>query len=145
MPITKRLLRHVAVEIARGDRRCRRDAKHTIRPGSPCLTIQEPGTPFKRSYCAECALPMLKLCAADLRTIRDALYPMGVPVQVSQPSKEPRTLGEALVQKNRATARRQMIVREEITQTQPEQPTTGSELLPEQTPERLRKAANFRQ
>lgn len=101
MPTVKRVIRHVDVDIARGERRCRRDANHTIRPGSRCLTIQEPGTPFKRSYCAECALPILKQCAMDLRSIRDALYPNGVPVQHS-PIKAAATLGETLVEKNKA-------------------------------------------
>lgn len=100
MPTVKRVIRHVAVDIARGERRCRRDANHTIRPGSRCLTIQEPGTPFKRSYCSECALPILKQCAMDLRSIRDALYPHGIPVQQA-PVKAPTTIGEALVEKNK--------------------------------------------
>lgn len=101
MPTVKRVIRHVDVEIARGERRCRRDANHTIKPGSRCLTIQEPGTPFKRSYCSECALPILKQCAMDLRSIRDALYPHGIPVQ-HVPVKVPTTLGEALVEKNKS-------------------------------------------
>jgi len=98
MAVIKRIIKHVGVEIARGDRRCRRDASHTIRPGNRCLTIQDDGTPFKRSYCAECALPILKLCASELRQIRDGLYPHGIPI--ARPAAEP-TVGEALVAKNR--------------------------------------------
>jgi hypothetical protein len=99
MPVTKRLLKHIDVEVARGDRRCRRDRSHVIRPGHRCLTIQEEGTPFKRSYCAECALPILVLCAANLREIRDGLYPDGLPNKRTEPHEE--TVGEALVAKNR--------------------------------------------
>jgi len=98
MPGIKRIIKHVGVDLARGDRRCRRDASHTIKPGKYCLVIQDDGTPFKRSYCAECALPILKLCAAELRQIRDALYPHGIVAQ--PPSQEP-TIGAALVAKNR--------------------------------------------
>lgn len=97
MPVVKRIIKHVGVEIARGARRCRRDASHTIRPGMPCLTIHDEGTPFKRNYCSECALPILKLCAADLRDIRDALYPEGIPKP--EPVKEA-GIGEAIVAKN---------------------------------------------
>lgn len=104
MAVIKRILKHVGVEIARGDRRCRRDASHTIRPGNRCLTIQDDGTPFKRSYCAECALPILKLCATELRGIRDGLYPHGLPI--ARPVAEP-TVGEALVAKNRRSRKKQ--------------------------------------
>lgn len=100
MPVTKRLLKHVDVEIARGDRKCRRDRTHTIHPGNRCLTIQDEGTPYKRSYCSECALPILKLCAMNLREIRDGLYPQGLPVPVQEPEE---AIGKALVEKNRKT------------------------------------------
>ncbi len=106
MAVIKRIIKHVSVDIARGDRRCRRDAKHTIRPGKPCLTIQDEGTPFKRSYCAECALPILKLCASELRQIRDALYPQGI---AAAPEIPEQSVGQALVAKNRKSRQSKVV------------------------------------
>ena len=120
MPVTKRIIKHVGVEIARGARRCRRDGSHTIRPGMPCLTIHDEGTPFKRNYCDQCALPILKQCASDLRDIRDALYPEGIPKPV--PAKEA-GIGDALVAKNQQsrtkTAEKKMAVTSEAVQEVP--------------------------
>lgn len=79
MPSIKRILKHVSVEVARGSRQCRRDKSHRIHPGQVCLTISDDGSPYKRSYCKECALPILKHCASDLRQIKDALYPAASP------------------------------------------------------------------
>jgi hypothetical protein len=70
---------------------------------------------------------------------------MGIPVQTNQTPDKPRTLGETLVEKNRAIAKRQMIVKEEIMLTHDDQPTSSNNTTLEQTPERLRKVANFRQ
>ena len=120
------------------------DAKHTIRPGTPCLTIQEPGTPFKRSYCAQCFAHAEAVCQ---RTASHTRCPLskGIPVQTNQTPDKPRALGETLVEKNRAIAKRQMIVKEEIMLTHDDQPTSSNNTTLEQTPERLRKVANFRQ
>lgn len=153
MPITKRIIRHVGVETARGDRKCRRDQDHTIRTGTRCLTIHEPGTPFKRSYCAECALPILKLCAMDLRTIRDGLYPMGIPINSDNPDKQSQiaqpqsaTLGEALVAKNR-NRRETMTVNRDLQSHQTAAPreiisheTASNELPPVEIPQRLQRS-----
>ncbi len=100
MPKIRRILKHVEVEIARGNRRCRRNRQHQIPAGTPCLVIQDDSGPFKRSYCRECALPILKQCAADLRHFRDVLY--GSPSQQQQQQSIPASspLGQALLDAN---------------------------------------------
>ena len=92
------VLRHVKVEVAGGTRRCRRNRSHAVVRGEPCLVIQDDGTPFAKSYCSKCALPILKQCAADLRAIRDNLY--GGPVVAGSESKH-ETLGATLVKANK--------------------------------------------
>lgn len=101
MPTIRRILKHIAVEQARGTRRCRRDRNHRIAAGEHCLSIQDDGSPFSKSYCARCALPILKQCAADLRTIRDGLY--GGPV-VAEHETDEGSLGTTLVEANRKRA-----------------------------------------
>lgn len=71
----RQILKHVSTEVAQGKRRCRRNQNHSILMGDPCLVIQDDQGPYRKSYCHECALPILKLCAHDLRQIRDVLYP----------------------------------------------------------------------
>jgi hypothetical protein len=75
MAKVRQILKHVNVEVAKGKRRCRRNRVHTILAGEPCLVIRDDAGPYSRNYCRECALPILKLCAADLRRFRDVLYP----------------------------------------------------------------------
>ncbi len=75
MAKVRQILKHVSVEIAKGSRRCRRNRNHAILAGEPCLVIRDDAGPWSRNYCRECALPILKLCAADLRGFRDVLYP----------------------------------------------------------------------
>ena len=94
----RQVIRHVSVEFAKGDRRCRRNKSHTISAGSPCLAIQEPGGPFKKCYCAECALPILRQCASDLRGIRNDLY--GPDFDGRKPAQET-AVGRQLVKNNR--------------------------------------------
>jgi len=74
MAKTRQILKHVRVEVARGSRRCRRNKDHKIRLGEVCLVINDEGSPYPKSYCRDCALPILKLCAQDLRRCRDVLY-----------------------------------------------------------------------
>ncbi|REJ90434.1 MAG: hypothetical protein DWQ34_17495 [Planctomycetota bacterium] len=75
MAKVRQILKHVHVEIAKGTRRCRRNRDHRIRAGEPCLVIRDDAGPYSKNYCRECALPILKLCAADLRRFRDVLFP----------------------------------------------------------------------
>ncbi len=103
MSKVRQVIRHVTVETARGERGCRRNRKHRIASGQPCLVIQEQGTPYKKSYCAECALPILKQCAADLRSIRDLLY--GPDFRVKKTIPERQSLGAQLVEANRQRSR----------------------------------------
>lgn len=98
----RRIIRHVDVEYAKGTRGCKRNKSHSIPAGSPCLVIFDPGTPFKKCYCAECALPILKQCAADLREIRDSLYGG----QLSSVEAIDQAEGEALVKANRKRAQK---------------------------------------
>lgn len=74
MAQVRQMLKHVHVESAKGRRACRRNRNHLIARGSPCLVIRDDGAPFTRTYCQDCALPILKRCAADLRLFRDTLY-----------------------------------------------------------------------
>lgn len=92
-------MNHVDTEVARGVRRCKRNRNHIIRKGEPCLMIQDLGTPYRKSYCRECAFAILKQCGADLRNIRDVLYPELSPKLIAQPepdsSKQPAKLSLA--------------------------------------------------
>jgi len=74
MAQVRQILKHVHVESAKRRRSCRRNRTHLIARGSPCLVIRDDGAPFTRTYCQDCALPILKRCAADLRLCRDELY-----------------------------------------------------------------------
>ena len=94
----RRILKHVEVDVAHGARRCRRNKDHTIAAGEMCLAIREDGLPYSKSYCKECALPILKQAAADLRGIRDAMFP-----ELRKPDSPvpQRDLGTTLVVANR--------------------------------------------
>lgn len=99
MGTIRRILKHVEVEIARGTRRCRRHKDHRIDPGEACLSIREEGLPFSKSYCKACSLLILKQSAADLRAIRDVLFPeLQPPIPTVSPSPD---LGQTLVVANR--------------------------------------------
>ena len=82
MAQVRQILKHIRVEHSKGRRRCRRNRTHEIVRGEPCLIIRDDGAPFTRTYCRTCALPILKLCASDLRDCRDTLY--GPPVVNAQ-------------------------------------------------------------
>ena len=112
MAQVRRIIRHVDVEFAKGTRGCKRNKQHQIPAGSPCLIIFDAGTPYKKCYCAECALPILKQCAADLREIRDTLY---VPNFVAN-HKADESLGEALVKANRKRAQQKERNKFQVTQ-----------------------------
>ena len=88
MPTVRRILSHVHAEIAGGTRRCRRNQKHSILRGEPCLVIQDAGTPYSRSYCDACALAILKQCGAELRSIRDVLYDTKTQAHLAANAKE---------------------------------------------------------
>lgn len=100
MAKVRRVIKHVDVEFAKGRRGCKRDKNHSIPAGSPCLVIFDPGTPYKKCYCPECALAILKQCASDLRDIRDAMF--GTEFVAKPAAAE--TAGEALVKANRKRA-----------------------------------------
>ena len=74
MAQVRQILKHVRVENSRGRRACRRNRAHLIQRAEPCLVIRDDGAPFTRTYCKECALPILKQCADDLRRFRNQLY-----------------------------------------------------------------------
>ncbi len=92
MARVRHVIRHVTVEFANGERGCKRNRNHRIPVGNPCLVIQDPGGPFKKCYCQECALPILRLIASDLREIRDTLY--GPDFDGRTTSQKESTLGE---------------------------------------------------
>jgi hypothetical protein len=125
MPTIRRILRHVSAETSRGTRLCRRDRSHVISRGEPCLTILNEGTPYNSSYCARCALPILKQCGAELRVIRDLLFGAelgSLPTSQAIPSGDhpERSAGELLVAKNRsAIARKRIPVAAETLPRQP--------------------------
>lgn len=75
MAQVRQILKHVWVEQAKGNRRCRRNRSHTIPPGDACLVIRDDSGPFTKNYCMECAEPILGKCAANLRSIGRQLYP----------------------------------------------------------------------
>lgn len=138
MPTVRRILSHVSAEIAGGTRRCRRNRSHQISRGTPCLVIQDSGTPYSRSYCPLCALTILKQCGAELRNIRDVLYgDMSQPAMESNrpataaqtavagnPMASAETKGELLVQKNKnAKAIRKIVLNPAKSAKQPLKPT----------------------
>ena len=67
MAKVRRILKHVVVELAEGQRKCHRSRnKHKIQAGDVCLAIYE-GSPKKRkNYCRTCAGPILTQAQADL-------------------------------------------------------------------------------
>jgi hypothetical protein len=92
MAKARRLLKHVAVERAKGRRRCRRDATHEIAQGESCLVVRDEATLQLSSYCSRCAVVILKQCANDLRAVRDTLYPAGPPENVDSCSSGDRSV-----------------------------------------------------
>jgi len=75
MAKVRQIIKHVWVEEARGNRRCRRNREHTIPLGGACLVIRDDSGPFTKNYCSECAEPILRQCADNLRSIGGQLYP----------------------------------------------------------------------
>ncbi len=88
------VLKHVRIEFAGGQRRCKRNRNHSIGPGQPCLVIQDDGAPFSKCYCSECALPIMKQCADDLRKLRDIMY--GGPITAESRPNRPVARQESL-------------------------------------------------
>ena len=120
MPAVRRILNHVSAEVARGTRRCRRNRNHLIRRGDPCLVIQDSGTPYSRSYCVDCALPILKQSGVELRVIRDVLY--GPNVNKRVPEQNPRQKMESatpvklVVKKSRANVMKTPRFQDDLTE-----------------------------
>jgi hypothetical protein len=74
MAQVKKLLLHVAVELAERKRRCHRNRrKHVITKGTACLAVFEGPRGTRRNYCLECAGAMLTLAQADLTGLVTAL------------------------------------------------------------------------
>lgn len=71
----RQLLKHVSIGRAPKVQTCQRNAGHQIAAGDWCVLIRDEGMPYKRVYCRDCALPMFKQCASNLREYRDVLYP----------------------------------------------------------------------
>lgn len=88
MAQVRQILKHVRVEYAKGRRRCRRNRAHLIQRAEPCLIIRDDGAPFTRTYCRDCALPILKQCANDLRQFRDTLYGPPASEDPRQPERD---------------------------------------------------------
>jgi hypothetical protein len=74
MAQVKRLLLHVAVELAERRRTCHRNRrKHVITTGMACLAVFEGPRGTRRNYCPECALPILRLAQEDVTALVRAL------------------------------------------------------------------------
>ncbi len=74
MAQVKKLLLHVAVELAERKRTCHRNRrKHVILKGTACLAVFEGPRGTRRNYCAECAGAMLTLAQDDLTGLSRAL------------------------------------------------------------------------
>ena len=76
MAQVRRVLGHVAVEIAKGRRKCHRNrTKHVIRKGRPCLVITEPSYQGSKNYCPQCAKEILDRARSDLDRVESELFP----------------------------------------------------------------------
>jgi hypothetical protein len=74
MAQVKRILLHIAVELAERKRTCHRNRrKHIITKGTAHLAIFEGPRGTRRNYCPECAGPILNLAQADLTGLIRAL------------------------------------------------------------------------
>lgn len=72
MAKVKQVLRHVSVEMAKGQRKCyRKPNVHVIPKGEVCLVERESGS--SRNYCAECAESILDTAEDDLNRLRAEL------------------------------------------------------------------------
>jgi hypothetical protein len=71
----KRLLGHVALEVADRQRICHRNRRtHKIHKGEACLVVRS-GRFESRNYCRACALPMLDQVREDLGSLGVGLAP----------------------------------------------------------------------
>lgn len=73
MPATRRILKHVRVEVAKARRKCHRKPKeHSIAKHESFLRIQEEGQGGK-NYCSICATAILDQAEADLAEVTAGL------------------------------------------------------------------------
>lgn len=75
MAAVKRILGHVRVQTAKGNRQCERNkGDHTIKKGEPCFEVRNP--PYPDSwlyYCRDCGKEMLARAKADLAQLEAEL------------------------------------------------------------------------
>ncbi len=74
MPAIRSVLKHVAVEVAKGRRKCGHKKKeHVIAKGEAFLRVREDSQGYK-NYCAACAPAILEKAQADLDLLFSTLH-----------------------------------------------------------------------
>lgn len=73
MSQVKRVLKHLAIEVAKSMRTCHRNSDHAIPKGTASLAIYEEPRSTRRNYCAACAANILSRAGSDLASLRQRL------------------------------------------------------------------------
>jgi len=69
------ILKHVSIEVAKGNRKCHRNRGHRIARGETCVVVQEASFGGSKNYCVLCGPDILDAAKKKLHFLNIKIQP----------------------------------------------------------------------